>query len=81
MKTVNAYEAGTHLSRLLDDVAHGESIAITRDGVTVALLVPSEDASRGDAAEAIADWRRYRSEESIALGGISIRDLIEEGRR
>lgn len=81
MKKVGAYDAKTHLSRLLDDVARGESIAITRHGVTVALLVPPEDASRRDAAEAIAEWRRYRAQEGITLGGLSIRDLIEEGRR
>jgi prevent-host-death family protein len=81
MKTVGAYDAKTHLSRLLDDVAHGESIAITRHGVTVALLVPPDVASHEDAAEAIAEWRRYRAKEAIALGGLSIRDLIEEGRR
>jgi prevent-host-death family protein len=81
MKTVGAYEAKTHLSHLLDEVAHGDSIAITRHGVTVALLVPPEEAVRTDAAEAIADWRRYRAKEGLTLGNLSIRELVEEGRR
>jgi prevent-host-death family protein len=81
IKTVGAYDAKTHLSRLLDDVARGESIAITRHGVTVALLIPPQEAARENAARAIAEWRRYRARENINLGDLSLRDLIEEGRR
>lgn len=34
------HEAKTHLSRLLREVAAGEEVTITRDGVAVAKLVP-----------------------------------------
>jgi prevent-host-death family protein len=40
-KFVGVHEAKTHLSRLLEDVAAGEEIAITRRGVEVARLVRS----------------------------------------
>lgn len=38
-KSVGVHEAKTHLSRLLDDVAAGEEVVITRRGVVVARLV------------------------------------------
>lgn len=34
------HEAKTHLSRLLREVAAGEEVIITRDGVAVAKIVP-----------------------------------------
>lgn len=40
-KSVGVHEAKTHLSRLLERVAAGEEIAITRRGEEVARLVPS----------------------------------------
>jgi prevent-host-death family protein len=39
-KSVGVHEAKTHLSRLLDDVAAGEEVVITRRGEAVATLVP-----------------------------------------
>lgn len=39
-KSVNVHQAKTHLSRLLDDVAHGEEIVIAKAGKPVARLVP-----------------------------------------
>jgi prevent-host-death family protein len=41
-KTVNVYEAKTHLSKLLDRVSKGEEIVIARSGRPVARLVPIE---------------------------------------
>jgi prevent-host-death family protein len=40
MQTVGAYEAKTHLPKLLEQVARGEAITITKHGVPVALLTP-----------------------------------------
>ena len=40
MSTVTAYEAKTHLPRLLREVERGERIVITRHGKPVAELVP-----------------------------------------
>jgi prevent-host-death family protein len=39
-KSVGVHEAKTHLSRLLEDVAAGEEVVITRRGEQVARLVP-----------------------------------------
>jgi prevent-host-death family protein len=39
-KSVGVHEAKTHLSRLLEDVAAGEEVVITRRGEEIASLVP-----------------------------------------
>lgn len=40
-KSVGVHEAKTHLSKLLEDVAAGEEVIITRRGEEIASLVPS----------------------------------------
>jgi prevent-host-death family protein len=77
--TVGAYEAKTHLPRLLDDVAHGSVVVITKHGKPVAKLVPYAEPHRED--------RRRVFEEMRALAasvppwtGVSYRELIDEGR-
>ena len=77
MKSVGAYEAKTNLARLLEEVAAGETITITKHGVAIATLSPVRD--RGHAAAAAADLRRFR--QTHRLNGVKIRDLIEDGRR
>jgi prevent-host-death family protein len=44
-KSVGVHEAKTHLSRLLEDVAAGEEVVITRRGEVVASLVPARATS------------------------------------
>lgn len=41
-KVVSVHEAKTHLSRLLEQVAAGESVTISKSGRPVAKLVPIE---------------------------------------
>ena len=44
--------------------------------------LPTPQARRQTAAEAIDSWRKYRKAHNITLGpGLTIRQLIEEGRR
>jgi prevent-host-death family protein len=40
MLTVNIHQAKTHLSRLLDQVAAGDSVVIAKAGKPIAKLVP-----------------------------------------
>ena len=80
MREVGAFEAKNRLGTLLDWVEDGEEIVITRRGKAVARLVPNNpgtnlDAARA-AAQAIRDMRK-----GATLGGLKIRDLIDEGRR
>lgn len=77
METVGAFEAKTHLSKLLDRVAKGERILIERHGKPVAILQPVDSAKR-PISETIEEIRRFR--EHHRLDGLSIRELIEEGR-
>lgn len=79
MKTVGAYEAKTHLPRLLEEVAKGEHISITRHGVPVATLLPADTAKRRPVREVIDQIKQFRR--GHRLGGLSIRDMIEEGRK
>ncbi len=79
MRRIGAYEAKTHLPRLLDEVAAGEAITITKHGVAVAVLGPAMAPSSMPAREAIAGLRAFR--EAHRLDGLSIRELIDEGRR
>ena len=79
MQTVGAFEAKTHLSKLLDRVAKGERFRIEKHGVPVATLEPVSTAKKRPAREVIAELKRFRS--GKRLDGLSIRSLIEEGRR
>ncbi len=77
--TIGAYEAKTHLPRLLEEVAAGLTITITKHGRPVARLVPPATAERPDPMQVIASLRRAR--QGIHLKGLSLRGLIDKGRR
>jgi prevent-host-death family protein len=79
MRSVGAFEAKTHFSALLDAVARGEEIVITRHGRTVARLVPAET-GRGGRAAAEAAARIVARRRGVTLGDTTVRDLIAEGR-
>ena len=78
MTSVGAYEAKTHLPRLLDEVAAGATVTITRHGRDVARLVPV-DAPTGTAAEIAAHLRAARR--GVTRGDLQVADLRDEGRR
>ncbi len=79
MITVGAFEAKTHLSSLLERVAQGEEIIITRHGKPLARLVPVNAANRCRIDHAIAKLKALR--QNCTLGGISWQELRDEGRR
>jgi prevent-host-death family protein len=80
MKSVGAFEAKTHLSALLDRVAKGEKITITRHGVPAALLVPAaETEARLSHQEIIEGMRALRKR--VKPGKMTVRDMVNEGRR
>ncbi len=78
METVGAYEAKTHLPKLLERVIKGERITITKHGVPVAVLQPPVPSRKTEPKRIIAELRKFR--EKHTLKGLSIRDMIEEGR-
>lgn len=79
MTTVGAYEAKTHLSALLRRVEQGERITITRHGVPVAVLQPPARTRVEDPDHVIAAIKSFRC--GNRLDGLSIREMIEQGRR
>ncbi len=79
METIGAYEAKTHLPKLLERVSKGERITITKHGVPVAVLQPPINLRKMEPKIVIAQLREFRNKHT--LGGLSIRDMIEKGRR
>lgn len=77
--SVGAFAAKTHLSALLDKVAQGREVVITRRGEPVARLVPVGQAKRRETESVIAELRRRRR--SLTLGGLNWKDLRDESRR
>ena len=79
MLEVGSYEAKTHLPRLLERVAKGERITITKHGVPVALLIPVGGRQAGPTEETVEQLRRFR--QGRKRGSVPLRRMIEEGRR
>ena len=79
MEGIGAYEAKTHLPKLLDRVARGESLTITRHGKPVAKLVPvAGDRERAREAAARISERRRR----LKLAPIAeLMETVHEGHR
>lgn len=80
METVGAFEAKTHLAALLDRVAKGEKITITRHGVPAAVLVPvAETEAKLTHKDVVEGMRALRKR--VKPGDMSMKDMIAEGRR
>ena len=80
MREIGAFEAKNKLGTLLDWVANGEEVLITRHGKAVARLVPAtptfDRAKARQAARGLLEASR-----GATLGGrIKIKDLVNEGR-
>lgn len=81
MKTVAADEAQARFGQLLAEVEGGATIEIVADGVPVARLVPLKGRRPRDANDVVERIRAFRRREKLSLGGVSIRELVDEGRR
>jgi prevent-host-death family protein len=79
MSKIGAFEAKTHLPRLLERVQRGERFVITKHGHPVAELIPFRPRDADKIRAAIADLKAFQ--QSHALRGLSVREMIEEGRR
>jgi prevent-host-death family protein len=80
MKTVGAFEAKTHLASLLDRVARGERITITRHRVPAAMLVPigprGPKLTHQEIVEEMRDLRKH-----VKPGRMSVREMVNQGLR
>ena len=79
MREVGAFEAKSKLGTLLDWVENGEEVLITRRGKPVARLVPADlGVDRAKARRAVEGLLGARR--GVTLGGLRIKDLVDEGR-
>ena len=86
MTTVSALEAKTRLGKLLDRVARGEEIVITRHEKPVARMVPEGQRKLGTVRQAVTELKqlqqriRARTRARGRLSDSEVRSAIEEGR-
>lgn len=80
MESVGAFEAKTHLSHLLERVACGESIVITKHGIAVAKLVPFKEAPAKNLHKVVEEINQLRAS-LPSIPSKDIKKLIEEGRK
>ncbi|NUQ61938.1 MAG: type II toxin-antitoxin system prevent-host-death family antitoxin [Pirellulales bacterium] len=77
---LGAYDAKTHFSELLERVAAGEELTITRNGTPVARMVPIRATGSPESRKkAIVAMRQLASRNQLA--GLRVKDLIAEGRK
>ena len=79
MISVGAFEAKTHLSTLLDRVASGEEVVITKHGKPIARLIGAGQVDRSRVTDAIEKLKSLRK--NTRLNGLSWKALRDEGRR
>jgi prevent-host-death family protein len=79
MREIGAVAAKKKFGELLDQAAQGEEIVITRHGKPVARLVSAVPGfDREKARRAIAGI--LETSKGLTLGGLKIKDLVDEGR-
>jgi len=79
MSEVGAFEAKTHLPRLLEQVQKGKRFVITKHGHPVAELIPFRKRDPDKIRAAIDNLKAFQKTHS--QGGLSVRAMIEEGRK
>lgn len=80
MEPVGVFEAKNRLSALLDVVEDGGEVVITRRGKPVARLTAYEPGFDREKARRAVEGLRAAAK-GLSLGGLTLRELIDEGRR
>ncbi len=76
MPEVGAYDAKTHLPKLLERTQKGERFVITKHGRPVAELVPVTRTDPEAVRRTIANIRSFR--ETLRKRGVSIKDVLNK---
>jgi len=77
VRTIGLFEAKQKLSEIVERVAEGERIGITRRGKLAALVVPARpETTLAEIFDAIEQTRKHAKRPKR----LRIKDLIEEGR-
>jgi prevent-host-death family protein len=79
MSEIGAFEAKTHLPKLLERVQKGERFIITKHGHPIAELIPFRKRDPDKIRAAIDNLKVFQQTHS--LEGLSIREMIEAGRK
>jgi prevent-host-death family protein len=77
--SVGAFEAKNKFSELLEKVRHGAEVIITKHDCPVAKLVPASATTTAEREKATLQLRALSKR--YTLEGISVRELLDEGRR
>ena len=77
--SVGAFEAKNKFSELLEKVRHGAEVTITKHDQPVAKLVPASTAGKSERKKATLELRELSKR--YTLEGVSVRELLDEGRR
>lgn len=86
MITVTAWEAKNRFGKLLDRVARGEEVVVTRHDKPVARMVPEGGRKLSAVRQAVAELQqlqgriRARTKGRASLANAEVRSAIEEGR-
>ena len=78
MADIGAYDAKTHLPKLLERVEKGERFVITRHGKPVAELIPVSARDTAAIARAIAAVRAVR--QRLVRRGVRLRDVLGKNK-
>ena len=87
MASVTAFEAKTRFGKLLERVARGEEIVITRHEKPVARIVPEGRSNLDEIRNAVGGLRELRGriaarlDIKIRLTDAQVKSLIQDGRR
>lgn len=80
MRSVNMHDAKTHFSRLVDEVASGESIVIAKAGTPVAKLTPLDAAVTTERRRTgFLIGRIAVPDDFDSMGGAALADDFERG--
>ena len=76
---IGAFEAKNTFSELLERVGRGAEFTITKHNRPIARLVAASEPSHDQRKKGTAELRQLR--QRYSLKGLSVRALIEDGRR
>ena len=76
---VTTEEVAVKWPKLLEKIDEGEQITVTRQGIPVVTMTPVQEPEKLTSAEAVGRLKELRK--GVRLNGLSIREMINEGRR
>ncbi len=80
MHAIGLFEAKTHLSELVARAERGEEVVITRHNKPVAKLVPVKRPPKSRGAQRERALAVLQNFEPIDLPGVTLNELIRQGR-